>query len=174
MRFAVFLALLVATFVACASSFASADTFEEGFAIFDDEVDNVGRRLRGEVAVNKDNVAKISGGFLTKLKENAVLTKATKMAMAAKGDEAATRNAIKLAAGAREGAKMSDETMAKLSSMIAQTAKKNPKSWPRLRIFAKATLGAGVGALALYGAYKLMFDKTSTSAATTTTTTGSA
>ncbi|KAK1939030.1 hypothetical protein P3T76_009105 [Phytophthora citrophthora] len=47
---------------------------------------------------------------------------------------------------------------------------KDPKSWPRLKKFVKVALGAGVGGLALYGAYKLLFNKESSSGPVTTTT----
>ncbi|KAF1780352.1 hypothetical protein GQ600_13635 [Phytophthora cactorum] len=99
---------------------------------------------------------KLAGEFLEKLKTNAALAKTVKAVQASNGDEAA------------------DEGIAKISAMMANTAQKNPKSWPRLRKFAKITLGATVAGLAVYGAYKALFDRNSSGAATTTTTTGSA
>ncbi|OWZ18894.1 RxLR effector protein [Phytophthora megakarya] len=60
-----------------------------------------------------------------------------------------------------------------VSEAMVQGAVKNPKSWPRLKKFAKITLGATVGALAIYGAYKLMTKETA-AAVDATTTTGSA
>ncbi|OWZ09818.1 RxLR effector protein [Phytophthora megakarya] len=63
--------------------------------------------------------------------------------------------------------------MAKYSATLATAAKKSPKSWSKLRQFVKITLGATVGGLAIYGAYKLM-TKDNAPAAATTTTTGSA
>ncbi|KAF1780354.1 hypothetical protein GQ600_3266 [Phytophthora cactorum] len=162
MRFSVFVALLVATFLACCSSFAHADSL---------------RRLHAKVPAvinNKDNVAKLAGEFLEKLKTNAALAKTVKAVQASNGDEAAVRKAITAFAAAKENAKMSDEGIAKISAMMANTAQKNPKSWPRLRKFAKITLGATVAGLAVYGAYKALFDRNSSGAATTTTTTGSA
>ncbi|KAL3671015.1 hypothetical protein V7S43_004199 [Phytophthora oleae] len=179
MRFAVFLALIVATFVACASNFAQASTlaqdYAEDMALLNEALGSEDRRLRAAAApVNKDNVAKIAGGFLTKIKEGSTLSKAEQMIKNANGDEAVAKKAIMLASTAKESAKMSDESIAKLSAMISTTVTKNPKSWPRLRKFVKVTLGITVGGLALYGAYKLLFNKGSSTAATTTTTTGSA
>ncbi|KAG1709201.1 hypothetical protein DVH05_019845 [Phytophthora capsici] len=166
MRFGLFLALLVAAFVAC-STVANAENV--ALTLSDNEV----RRLRSEAGVNQQNVAKIAGGFISTIKESATLTKAANMAKAANGDEAAAKRAVMLAAGAKEGAKLSDETMVRLSTMIAEAAKKNAKSWPRLKKFVKIVLGVQVAALALYGAYKLLFDKGSSTAAATTTTTSS-
>ncbi|KAF1772514.1 hypothetical protein GQ600_13899 [Phytophthora cactorum] len=121
MRFSVFVALLVATFLACCSNFASAESVED-------------RRLRVEAApaVNTEN----------KLKTNAALTRAVKAVQTSNGDEQAVRKAMTTFAAAKEGAKVSDEGIAKLSAMMATTVQKNPKSWPRLRKFAKITLGA--------------------------------
>ncbi|EEY55288.1 secreted RxLR effector peptide protein, putative [Phytophthora infestans T30-4] len=175
MRFSVFVTLLVVAFVACCSNFASAENVA---------VASEGRRLRAEhavpavpainsVGVNKDNVAKLAGGFLEKLKTNTALTKAVNAIRASDGDEVAVRQAITAFAAAKESAKMSDEGIAKISAMMADTVQKNPKSWPRLRKFAKITLGATIGGLAIYGAYKALFDRKS-STAETTTTTGSA
>ncbi|KAG2791259.1 hypothetical protein PC119_g26951, partial [Phytophthora cactorum] len=65
-------------------------------------------------------------------------------------DEAAIKTEILGFAAAKEGAKMSDESMAKISKMLAENEKKNPT---------------------IYGAYKLLFSK-DTSASTTTTTIG--
>ncbi|KAG1707059.1 hypothetical protein DVH05_026255 [Phytophthora capsici] len=168
MRFAVFLALLMATLVVCASNFALASTVADD--LHQEAEGNVDRRLRAAAPANKDNVAKIAGGFLTKIKEGSTLTKAEQMIKNANGDEAAVKKAILLASTAKESAKMSDESIAKLSAMITTAVVKDPKSWPRLQKFVKVTLGAGVGGLALYGAYKLLFNKNSSSGPVTTTT----
>ncbi|ETK81243.1 hypothetical protein L915_13248, partial [Phytophthora nicotianae] len=160
MRFTVFIALLVATFLACCSAESVQD-----------------RRLRVEAApvpVNKDNVAKIAGGFLEKLQTNTALSKAVKAIQASDGDEAVVRKAITAFAATKDSVKMTDEGVAKISAMMATTVQKNPKSWPRLRKFAKITLGGTVAGFAIYGAYKALFDRKSSTAATTTTTTGSA
>ncbi|ETI55513.1 hypothetical protein F441_01780 [Phytophthora nicotianae CJ01A1] len=163
MRFSIFVALLVATFVVCCSSFTRAESVD---------LANFERRLREEaVPVNKDNVAKIAGSWLEKLQTNTALTKAVKTVQASDGDEVAVRKAITAFAATKDAVKTNDEQIAKLASMIATTAKKNPKSWPRLRKFAKITLGATVGGLAIYGAYKLLFDRNASGAAATTTTT---
>ncbi|ETI41177.1 hypothetical protein F441_13510 [Phytophthora nicotianae CJ01A1] len=149
MRFSVFVVLFVASFVACCTSFASA----ENIAL----VNSDSRRLRSE-AVNPDNAAKIAGGFLTKLKENSAMRKALNAVKTSNGDEMAVRRAITGFATAKEAAKMTDDNLAKLSVMIAESAKKNPKSWPRLRKFATIMLGVNVGGLAIYGAYRLITD----------------
>ncbi|KAG1709198.1 hypothetical protein DVH05_019842 [Phytophthora capsici] len=159
MRFGLFVALLVAIFVAC-STVANAESV--ALTLGDNEV----RRLR----LKQENIAKAAGDLISKSKESATITKAINIAKNANGDEAAARRAVMLAAGAKEGAKLSDETMVKLSAMIAESAKKNPKSWSRLKKFVKITLGIQVGGLAIYGAYKLLFDKSSTATTTTTTT----
>ncbi|POM58192.1 Secreted RxLR effector peptide protein [Phytophthora palmivora] len=163
MRFNVFLTLLVVTFFACCSSFSSAETVAN-----DAEV----RRLRADAApvTPIENSAKNAATFISKLKESATITKAVKQVMASDGDEQVIRSAMKLAAGAKEGAKISDDAIAKLSESMAVAVKKSPKSWPRLRKFVKFTLGAGVGALAIYGAYKLLHQNNSP----VTTTVGSA
>ncbi|KAF1792656.1 hypothetical protein GQ600_17442 [Phytophthora cactorum] len=109
MRFSVFVVLLVATFLVCCFSFASAENF------------NGGRRLRAEDG--KNGAAKA----------------AVKAVQTSNADEAAIETEILGFAAAKEGAKMSDECMAKISKMLAENAKKNPKSWPRLRKFAKIT-----------------------------------
>ncbi|KAF4033040.1 hypothetical protein GN244_ATG15037 [Phytophthora infestans] len=157
MRFSVFVALLVAAFLACCSSFANAENI---------------RRLHAKVPAvvvnnNKDNVAKLAGGFLEKLKTNAALSKTVKAVQASDGDEAAVRRAITAFAATKDSAKMSDEGIAKISAMMANTAQKNPKSWPRLRKFAKISLGAAVASLVVYGAYKALFDRNSSSSAST-------
>ncbi|KAG1712468.1 hypothetical protein DVH05_000214 [Phytophthora capsici] len=174
MRFAVFLALIVATFVACASNFAQASTlaqdYAEDMALFNEAMGGDERRLRAAAPVNKDNVAKLAGGFISRIKEGSTLTKAEQMIKNANGDEAVVKRAIMLASTAKESAKMSDESIAKLSAMISTSVVKNPKSWPRLRKFVKVTLGVGVGGLALYGAYKLLFNKDAASGPITTTT----
>ncbi|KAF1785282.1 hypothetical protein GQ600_19709 [Phytophthora cactorum] len=148
MRFSVFVALLVATFLACCSNFVSAESVED-------------RRLRVEAAplANTATAAKNAGGFVETLRTNTALSKAVKAVQASNGDEQAMRKAITAFAAAKEGAKVSDESVAKLSAMMATTVKKNPKSWPRLRKFAKITLGA-----------TLLFDRNSSTAAATTTT----
>ncbi|KAG6951532.1 hypothetical protein JG688_00013696 [Phytophthora aleatoria] len=155
MRFSVLVALLVATFLACCSNYASGESVED-------------RRLR--VEGSPENVAKAAAGGLKQWRTEAALTKAVKAVQTSNGDEQAMRKAITAFAAAKEGAKVSDEGIAKLSAMMAATIEKSPKSWPRLRKFAKITLGATVGGLAIYGAYKLLFDKNSSTAAITTTT----
>ncbi|KAF1784918.1 hypothetical protein GQ600_14958 [Phytophthora cactorum] len=184
MRFSVFVALLTATFVSCCSGFAST----ENSAVFASKV-NEGRRLHSEAAVNSENAAKIAARCngddaaikkamdLAAFAKNGArvsddqIAKISAMLKTAKGDEADTMKVI-LAAIAKDGAKISDETTALLATKIAGTVTKNAKSWPRLRRFAKITLGAAAGGLAMYGAYKLMFDKNSQAATATTTTTG--
>ncbi|POM59553.1 Secreted RxLR effector peptide protein [Phytophthora palmivora] len=89
--------------------------------------------------------------------------------MAANGNEKAIRAAIKLAVNIKDLSRTSDEQMAKISQMIAEGAKKSPKSWPRLMKFTKVTLGAAVGGLAIYGAYKLLVKARAAPVATTTT-----
>ncbi|OWZ09817.1 RxLR effector protein [Phytophthora megakarya] len=163
MRFSVFVALLVATFIAC-TSFTSAE-----------DVVNLradARRLPAVPAAigNVDKAAKNAATFVEKLKESVTLTKAVQKIQQSDGDETVIRSALKLAQGAKEGAKISDDAVAKLSASMATAVTKNPKSWPKLRKFVKVTLGAGVGALAIYGAYKLLHQNNSP----VTTTVGSA
>ncbi|KAF4034817.1 hypothetical protein GN244_ATG13178 [Phytophthora infestans] len=92
------------------------------------------------------------------------------MVKEARGDEAHTMRYI-LGFSQKEGKALSDKSTALVSAKIADTVKKNPKSWPRLRQFAKITLGVSVG-LAAYGAYKMAFDKKAPADSTTSTTTG--
>ncbi|KAI9985537.1 hypothetical protein PInf_004911 [Phytophthora infestans] len=66
--------------------------------------------------------------------------------------------AVKQYATRKDQTKLSDEGLAHLNKVLAENAKKNIKSWPQLRMFAKVTLGATAGGLAIYDAYKL-FDK---------------
>ncbi|OWZ20502.1 RxLR effector protein [Phytophthora megakarya] len=174
MRFSVFIVLLFTTFVACGSSFVSARNV----------VNNVNdRRLRAEAppipvgavkAVANPAQVKAVVNAGTRLNEKLILMRAVKQALAAKGDEAAVKAAIQMAANARTAAKVSDEQASKLvSQLVVEGVKKAPKSWPRLRKFVKIALGAQVGALALYGAYKLL-TKGDAATVAPTTTTGSA
>ncbi|KAI9982478.1 hypothetical protein PInf_008422 [Phytophthora infestans] len=98
------------------------------------------------------------------------VAKVTAMVKEARGDEAHTMRYI-LGFFQKEGKALSDKSTALVSAKIADTVKKNPKSWPRLRQFAKITLGVSVG-LAAYGAYKMAFDKKAPADSTTSTTTG--
>ncbi|KAG3109733.1 hypothetical protein PI125_g10669 [Phytophthora idaei] len=145
MRFNIFVALLVATFLVCCSSFVSAGNVNDD------------RRLRAEDG--KNGAVKAVATFIERMKEKSELTTAVKAIQTSNADEAAIKTEILGFAAAKEGAKMSDESMAKISKMLAENAKKNPKSWPRLRKFAKITLGATAGGLAIYGVYKLLFSK---------------
>ncbi|POM59890.1 Secreted RxLR effector peptide protein [Phytophthora palmivora] len=165
MRFSVFVALLVATFIAC-TSFSSAENVANDIDL---------RRLRADAlpVPGVENAAKNAASFVTKLKDKTALSKAVKAVQANNADEQAVRRIIQGYAAAKEGAKISDEAIAKLSASMATVVQKNPKSWPRLRKFAKYTLGATVGALAIYGAYKLL-TRSNSSAVAPTTTTGSA
>ncbi|ETK81244.1 hypothetical protein L917_12959 [Phytophthora nicotianae] len=164
MRFSAFVVLLVATFLVCYSNFASSESVDEERHF---HLPGLGHGHGHSHAAkipainNKDNVAKIAGGFLENLRTKTALTKAVKAVQASDGDEVAVRKAITAFAAAKDAVKTNDEQIAKLSSMIATTAQKNPKSWPRLRKFAKIALGATVGGYVIYLAYKLMFDRNS-------------
>ncbi|KAF4030478.1 hypothetical protein GN244_ATG17729 [Phytophthora infestans] len=147
MRSSVFFALLVIILVASCTSFSSVENVAPVHS-----AQNENRRLRSEAA-NTENIAKIAGGFLTKVKESAALTKAVNTIKASDGDEIAVRKAITSFATAKDAAKTSDTELAKLSTMIAESTKKNPKSWPRLRKFAIVMLSVNVGGLALYGTF---------------------
>ncbi|KAL3670319.1 hypothetical protein V7S43_004630 [Phytophthora oleae] len=119
MRFAVFLAVIAATFVACTSNFAQASTLAKDYAedlvLLNQAEENVDRRLRGAVGpVSKDKVANIAGGFIEKLRVDATLNKALWMVQFDKVDDAAVKKAVRLASTAKEKAKLSDEAMAKL------------------------------------------------------------
>ncbi|OWZ00674.1 RxLR effector protein [Phytophthora megakarya] len=183
MRFSIFFTLLVTTFIACCPSFASAED-----VVNDVEV----RRLRLEaVPVPAEAVKAVANPASVQavkavanpasvqavmnagnnLNERLFQMRAFKQIMAANGDEVAIKAAMKMVANTP---KVSEKNAAKfVSEAIVQGVKKNPKSWPRLKKFAMITLGAQVGALAVYGAYKLL-TKDNSAAVTTTTTTGSA
>ncbi|KAG1698151.1 hypothetical protein DVH05_015141 [Phytophthora capsici] len=90
MRFGLFVALLMAIFVAC-STVATAESV--ALTLGDNEV----RRLR----LNQQNIAKAAGDLISKSKESATLTKVINIAKTANGDEAAARRAVMLAAGAK-------------------------------------------------------------------------
>ncbi|OWZ14663.1 RxLR effector protein [Phytophthora megakarya] len=168
MRLSIFFVLLVSIFATYGCVSVSAN-----------EVDM--RRLRVEAVpvsavktvVNPKQVkAVVNAG--TRLNERLIKMRAFKQVMAANGNEASVKAAIQMAANARTMAKVSDAQASKLvSQLVVEGVKKSPKSWPRLRKFVLITLGAQVGGLAIYGAYKLL---TKDSAATVipTTTTGSA
>ncbi|OWZ11664.1 RxLR effector protein [Phytophthora megakarya] len=167
MRFSVFFALLVTTCIA----YSNAES-----AVNDVEV----RRLRLEaVPVPAEAVKAVANPASVQavikagnnLNDRLFQMRAFKQVMAANGDEVAIKAAIKMVANVP---KVSEENAAKLvSEAIVQGVKKNPKSWPRLKKFAMITLGASVGALAVYGAYKLL-TKDTAAAVVPTTTTGSA
>ncbi|OWZ09819.1 RxLR effector protein [Phytophthora megakarya] len=160
MRFSFFLALLVATFIACAN-LARAENVH-GLR------DGTRRLQAGAPIKSAKNVAT----YFEKWRGDAIISKAVNRIKAANGDEKAIRGAINLAIVSKRGIKIGDDAVAKYAQTLATAAKKNPKSWPRLRKFVKITLGATVGGLAIYGAYKLMTKDSA--AAATTTTTGSA
>ncbi|POM68335.1 Secreted RxLR effector peptide protein [Phytophthora palmivora] len=157
MRFTVFLALLVVILVSCYSIFSGGETTTN-------DVDY--RHLRAAAVRNSANIA---GRFASHVKEFTLFERAVKKAMIANGNEKAIRAAIKLAANIKDLSRTSDEQIAKISQMIAEGAKKSPKSWPRLMKFTKVTLGAAVGGLAIYGAYKLLVKDRGAPVATTTT-----
>ncbi|POM78290.1 Secreted RxLR effector peptide protein [Phytophthora palmivora] len=156
MRFFVFLALLVVILVSCYTSFAGAEITTN---------DVVFRHLRAAPVGNSANIA---GRFASHVKEFTLFERAVKKAMIANGNEKAIRAAIKLAANIKDLSRTSDEQIAKISQMIAEGAKKSPKSWPRLMKFTKVTLGAAVGGLAIYGAYKLLVKDNAVAVAATT------
>ncbi|RAW26284.1 hypothetical protein PC110_g17306 [Phytophthora cactorum] len=62
--------------------------------------------------------------------ESAALTKVVKAVQTSNADEAAIKTEILGFAAAKEGAKMSDESMAKISKMLAENEKKNPSRGP--------------------------------------------
>ncbi|ETK81153.1 hypothetical protein L915_13331 [Phytophthora nicotianae] len=193
MRFGVFGALLVATLVSCCCSVANA-----GKVSAFSSKDNHDRRLQAKhiaesatrffsgqaddkllkYALKLSNAANGDEAAIKKANDLAGLAKAfarasddevawaTKFVKEVKGDEANTMRYI-LGLAQKEG-KVPKEATAK----IAETVKKDPKSWPRLKLFAKITLGATVGAFAMYGAYEALFGKKSQTGAATTTTTG--
>ncbi|OWZ06489.1 RxLR effector protein [Phytophthora megakarya] len=153
MRFSFFLALLVATFIACAN-LARAENFHG--------LRDGARHLQAAAPIKS---AKNVASFAEKWRGDAIITKAVNRIKAA---QKAIRGAINLAIVSKQGIKIRDDAIAKYSATLATAAKMNPKSWPKLRTFVKITLGATVGGLAIYGAYKLM-TKDSAAAATTTT-----
>ncbi|KAG3091243.1 hypothetical protein PI124_g16665 [Phytophthora idaei] len=157
MRFNVFVALLVATFLACCSNFASAESVED-------------RRLQALPADKVSQIAKSTGMYIEDMLTGDALKKAVKAIQDSNGDEQAVKMAITSFTAAKEAAKMDDKRIAELSATIANTVQKNPKSWPRLKKFAKIALGGQVAGLAFYGAYKLLVGGNSATAATTTTT----
>ncbi|KAF4031060.1 hypothetical protein GN244_ATG17156 [Phytophthora infestans] len=112
---------------------------------------NLAAAAKAAAKLSDDEVAKIS-----------VLVKE------ARGDEAHAMRYI-LGFSQKEGKHLTDESTAKVAAKIADTVAKNPKSSSSLRKFAKITLGAAAGGLAMYGAYKLLFDRNTEAAATTTT-----
>ncbi|ETI41098.1 hypothetical protein F443_13650 [Phytophthora nicotianae P1569] len=197
MRFSVFLAVLVAAFVACYSSLAIA----ENSPAFRNK-DNHDRRLHApkvaeavthaisgqaddqlvKYALKLSNAAKGDEVAIKKANDLAGLAKAfarasddevawaTKFVKEVKGDEANTMRYI-LGLAQKEG-KVTKEAAAAASTKIVETVKKDPSSWGRLKKFILIALGGTVGGFAIYGVYKAFFDKNSQTSTATTTTTG--
>ncbi|ETL84257.1 hypothetical protein L917_15887 [Phytophthora nicotianae] len=171
MRFGVAVIFLVAAFVA---SFTHIDSTEH-VAFVDDD-----RRLRAEAPVNKAGASKLAGELGVKLKENPALTKTVNTIKKSGGNIVAIKNTVKQFAGklAKDGAKISDESVTKISKTISEVLQKHP----RAKKNAKITYIIATGLLSKYGLYKLLFDRDSdknstapanTTTATSTTTTAS-
>ncbi|KAG6951605.1 hypothetical protein JG688_00013663 [Phytophthora aleatoria] len=133
MRFSVFVVLPVATFLVCCFSFASAEYF------------NGGRRLRAEDG--KNGAAKA----------------AVKAVQTSNANEVAIKREILAFAAAKEGAKMSDESVAKISKMLAEMRRRTPSRGP---------VSARSPRLSDSRWSSYLRKDTSTSTSTTTTTTG--
>ncbi|ETO69845.1 hypothetical protein F442_13436 [Phytophthora nicotianae P10297] len=124
MRFSNCFILLVAISIGCFTSHANAES-----GALTNSARNNARRLHIEAA-NADKVAQLTSGFIKKLKDNAALRKVTNIAKVNE-DDAAIRNAAK-AAAAKEGVKLSDESVSKVAKKLAEVTKTKPKLWSRL------------------------------------------
>nr|QMU24853.1 PaRXLR29 [Phytophthora agathidicida] len=182
MRFAVFLAVVVATFVATYSSFANA----ENIAL----VNSADRRLRVADAVEeeRDGVT-AAAAWISKLKEQTAITKANKaLASATTAAKLSDDEMVKLSKmfddmkvrntkldGITKGvAKLSDDQIAKVTKMVEKMNKEGVKGSSRMKKALVITAAVGGTGAVLYLAYKLLGGKSTTQAPTTTTTDGSA
>ncbi|KAE9268894.1 hypothetical protein PF008_g31005 [Phytophthora fragariae] len=144
MRFTVFLALVVATFIACIS-ITNAEALPE-----------TGRNLRAQQAgaaatklLKSDDIA---AKFIEHLNEKKILA-----------------NAARMAAGAKEASKLTTKQTDKLTKMVAASVKKNPGKWPKIKKILLYSLGATVAGTIIY-----QVGKANGQSAATTTAAGSA
>ncbi|ETI41170.1 hypothetical protein F443_13580 [Phytophthora nicotianae P1569] len=159
MRFSNCFILLVAISIGCFTSHANAEN-----GALTNSARNNARRLHIEAA-NADKVAQLTSGFIKKLKDNAALRKVTNIAKVNE-DDAAIRNAAK-AAAAKEGVKLSDESVSKVAKKLAEVTKTKPKLWSHLGSYAVLAWQLIVGGLAGVGVVHLLRkDKNSTQTAT--------
>jgi len=150
MRFSIVVALLVATFAVCFSSFASA------------EQNNLRRLKSGDIkitgwysdAANDEERAasKIAVSFVNTMKQGA----ARKAAQRA--SELAVKNAV-----------LNQKEVQKMGKLIANAAVKEPKKWSTLKKVIVGTLGAAGAAAVIAVAYNALKGNSATTAATGTT-----
>ncbi|ETL87865.1 hypothetical protein L917_13019 [Phytophthora nicotianae] len=94
----------------------------------------------------------------------------TKFVKESKDNEAHAMSSI-LGFAQKKGDKTTEKATVPVAKEIAEAVVQNPKSWSRLRKFAKIALGATVSRFAIYGAYKLLSGQSPQSVTPTTTTT---
>ncbi|KAF4149107.1 hypothetical protein GN958_ATG01648 [Phytophthora infestans] len=99
----------MATLVACCSISTGAESFSDL-----PNTGNVGRRLQTQKA------AEAATHFLSGQVDDQLLKKAAKLVNAAKGDEAAVKKAVDLAALAKATAKVSDDEAVMISDLVKQ------------------------------------------------------
>ncbi|POM65730.1 Secreted RxLR effector peptide protein [Phytophthora palmivora] len=124
---------------------------------------NANAGATGGAKFTDDELAKISKGFAAAQKE-AGLSDMQDMQVA---------RLAKLFAAAKQATTTRDESIAKLSQVLAVVAQKDKKSWSTLKKVIVGTLGVTVGGAVIYGTVKLI-TKDSASVAPTTTTSGEA
>ncbi|OWZ16039.1 RxLR effector protein [Phytophthora megakarya] len=140
MRFSAFIALLITNFITCSPSFGTAEKVANAVEV---------RRLLSIV---------IKGG--NTLVYQLLKLEAFEKSMVANGNETAVKAAINMVANYP---KVSKPQVKFVPEAMVQGA-------PRFKMFVKITLGPSVGALAIYGAYKLMTKEAAAAVDAATTT----
>jgi CRISPR/Cas system endoribonuclease Cas6 (RAMP superfamily) len=144
MRFSVFIALLVATFAVCFSSFASAEAGDIKLTGWYSDAASDEERDASKIAVS----------FVNTMKQGA----ARKAAQRA--SELAVKNSV-----------LSQKEVQKMGKLIANAAVKEPKKWSTLKKVIVGTLGTAGAAAVIAVAYNAMKGNSATTAATGTSTT---
>ncbi|EGZ09129.1 hypothetical protein PHYSODRAFT_288707 [Phytophthora sojae] len=144
MRFTVFLALVVATFVACIS-LTNAEAVAES------------RSLRAQ-----QNIGAAAAAFKNYKSPNIATKFVEEMT------EVGIRGtAARMAAGAKESAKLTTKQIEMLTKQLTATVKKDRTKWQKIRKALLITLGVGVGGTIIYQVGKAAFGTKATTAPAT-------
>jgi CRISPR/Cas system endoribonuclease Cas6 (RAMP superfamily) len=141
MRFSIFLALLVATFAVCFSSFASAEAGDIKLTGWYSDAASDEERDASKIAVS----------FVNTMKQGA----ARKAAQRA--SELAVKNSV-----------LSQKEVQKMGKLLADAAVKEPKKWSPLKKIIVGMLGANAAMAVVFVAYKLIKSHAASTAGSST------